>query len=428
MRVTKRSRALALPALAALTVLPLVASWPSTAEAGPPQPSHPPQSQTLPLGDSSLPEIRSTTDLAPGVRVQTIIRGTTPAAEDEIATTTRGPWRVHVLTIDPRRARGTVEAVRGPDLAGTEPVSELSAQNRALAAVNASFFTFAASQEYPGDPVGLGIYDGRLESQPEGLPGELGLVLDSRTLKAKIDTFSWTGELRGRAGTLSIEAVDHPPVVPTACADLPDQATCAEDGATVLFDDGFAATTPAGAGFEAVLDRRGCVVQTAEQRGVALQPGQRSVQATGSDVAAARRLLVGCLRLATQLSGSDGRTVPITRHTQAVNGRQELVRNGRIVVPDIDDDFFARNPRTVAGTTADGVLTLIVIDGRQQASVGTTLAETAAVAKALGLRNALNLDGGGSSTMVAGGAVINLPSGGIERKVGDGLVYVDRRR
>ncbi|GAA4565608.1 hypothetical protein GCM10023176_14100 [Micromonospora coerulea] len=53
--------------------------------------------------------------------------------------------------------------------------------------------------------------------------------------------------------------------------------------------------------------------------------------------------------------------------------------------------FFARNPRTIAGTTQDGKIVLATIDGRQTTSVGTAMDETAAVAQALGMHNAVNL-------------------------------------
>src|SRR5262249_20971933 len=100
-----------------------------------------------------------------------------------------------------------------------------------------------------------------------------------------------------------------------------------------------------------------------------------------------------------------------------------LLKDGQNVVPPGSGSFFDRNPRTIAGTTADGKIVLAALDGRMTTSVGTTLAETAAVAQALGLRDALNLDGGGSTTIGARGALINTPSGGTERAVGDALVW-----
>ena len=88
-----------------------------------------------------------------------------------------------------------------------------------------------------------------------------------------------------------------------------------------------------------------------------------------------------------------------------------------------------RNPRTMAGVDAKGRTVLITADGRSTSSLGLGIAEAAAVAKALGLRDALNLDGGGSTTMVVDGAVINMPSDATgERPVGDALVVLPKPR
>ena len=178
-----------------------------------------------------------------------------------------------------------------------------------------------------------------------------------------------------------------------------------------------------------VLDRRDCVVRVRDTRGVALLPGQTSLQATGRD--GARLLQVastGCLRTISALTDPDGRPVHLSTSTYAVNGHPQLTAHGAVVAPTIDDSFNARNPRTFAGHTAGGKIVLGVIDGRQTTSVGTTITETAAVAQSLGLVDSLNLDGGGSSTMVIDQQLINTPSntGAVERSVGDALIYLPR--
>ena len=72
----------------------------------------------------------------------------------------------------------------------------------------------------------------------------------------------------------------------------------------------------------------------------------------------------------------------------------------------------SRQPRTAVGATADGKLLLLVCDGRgMRGSEGFTLAELADKLLALGAVEAINLDGGGSSTMVGcDGTVLNRPS------------------
>jgi len=81
-----------------------------------------------------------------------------------------------------------------------------------------------------------------------------------------------------------------------------------------------------------------------------------------------------------------------------------------------------RQPRTLAGVRADGTLLLVTVDGRLPGwSVGMTLPESARLMRSLGARDALNLDGGGSSTMVVRGEVVNRPADRVERRVSDGL-------
>jgi exopolysaccharide biosynthesis protein len=118
-----------------------------------------------------------------------------------------------------------------------------------------------------------------------------------------------------------------------------------------------------------------------------------------------------------------------------------LVRDSAIVV-DADTaeqpSFIARNPRTAAGIAANGRrLIFAVVDGRQLPySDGMTLRETAMLMRALGARDAINLDGGGSSTLVyadpdSAGAlrIANRPSDkGGERTVGDALAIIRRCR
>jgi hypothetical protein len=89
----------------------------------------------------------------------------------------------------------------------------------------------------------------------------------------------------------------------------------------------------------------------------------------------------------------------------------------------------ARHPRSAVGFSPDsGTLYLVAVDGRQQASAGATLEELATILRDLGAHHALNLDGGGSTALVVGGALANVPSDSSgERPVGN-VIAVTRRR
>lgn len=73
---------------------------------------------------------------------------------------------------------------------------------------------------------------------------------------------------------------------------------------------------------------------------------------------------------------------------------------------------------TAAGVTSDGKLLLMLVDGRQRESRGAGLEELAALMVGVGAEEALNLDGGGSSSLVVNGKLLNNPTGrGREREV-----------
>lgn len=385
------------------------------------------EAATLPLGDPDLPETRTVEQLAAGVTLLTISRGDIPALPEEIQTTQRGPWAVRALTIDPGTATGHLRVVHGPDLAHTEPTSDLVGLSGAVAGVNGSYFT--EKGDYPGDPVGLEVYGGRILSEPSREVAETDVLLDSSTDRLLMGRLGWRGVLRNRltGAELRLEFLDHPPVVPSGCTTLRDQTGCTRHGDVVLFHPQFSATTPTGYGVEVVLGPRGCVLRRTRTRGTALRPGETSVQATGTEATALlRRTRRGCLSARSTLTDASGRTVPTSAATYGVNGRYRLVSGGHAVAPTGADPFFARHPRTLVGSTAHGAVVLVTIDGRQALSVGATLDEAAAVAVALGLRDAVNLDGGGSTAMSVRGALVNRPSSPAgERPVADALAYVE---
>ena len=94
---------------------------------------------------------------------------------------------------------------------------------------------------------------------------------------------------------------------------------------------------------------------------------------------------------------------------EALGAGPMLLRNGAIV--DHGEQRNARrHPRSAIGTQADGRVLWLAVDGRTTQATGMTFAETATVMQALGCTEALNLDGGGSTTLwVAGRGVCNFP-------------------
>ena len=106
---------------------------------------------------------------------------------------------------------------------------------------------------------------------------------------------------------------------------------------------------------------------------------------------------------------------------QLIGGSNHIImQNGQFM-----EDWAERHPRTAIGFNADSTrLYFVVVDGRHMTSVGVTLLEMKGIFDALGAVNAVNLDGGGSSCMVVNDEVINHPSDGPVRAVGNGCLLV----
>lgn len=363
----------------------------------------------------------------------------------------RGPWQVRLLTLDPRVFRGSLVASYGPDIERRETVSALSRAAGATAATNAGYFVLDPQAGAPGDPAGVGVYDGRLLS--ETVDHRPALVLHENARHTAVDRLTWQGWVGGRDGRrLTLDGVDRVPGLIRNCGGTLDDRptalplhdfTCTDPDELIAFTGQFGVSTPVGPGLEVILDRHYRVVAIHHSRGVTLRRGQRSVQATGDlvDTLEAVAKKGRPLWVTTRLEGSDQRLLYPGSGVSVVNGGPELVRRGQLHVTARADGFVRpaepsfyygfsaqRNPRTFAGTDGAGRTLLATVDGRSTTSLGTSIVETAALARALGMRDALNLDGGGSTTMVSDGEVINDPSDASgERPVGDALLVLPHR-
>lgn len=116
-----------------------------------------------------------------------------------------------------------------------------------------------------------------------------------------------------------------------------------------------------------------------------------------------------------------------------LGGGPQLIRDNKIDISINEEVFFGTSipmvhPRTAAGITLDGDLILLLIDGRQLISRGVDLSELARILYDLGCRDALNLDGGGSSSLVVNGILLNRPAGTTtEREVMSALAVFSKK-
>ncbi|RXJ50224.1 phosphodiester glycosidase family protein [Gelidibacter gilvus] len=100
--------------------------------------------------------------------------------------------------------------------------------------------------------------------------------------------------------------------------------------------------------------------------------------------------------------------------SQAIGGGPVLVKNGEILLDASAEGFGTghaiRHPRSAIGYKDEHTLVFLVVDGRQEASAGATLQELAQIMHQLGAVAAVNLDGGGSSALIAANEVVNVPA------------------
>lgn len=109
----------------------------------------------------------------------------------------------------------------------------------------------------------------------------------------------------------------------------------------------------------------------------------------------------------------------------SVGGSPVLIEGGQIVVENCSSYLCDQHPRTAVGIASDGDILIAQIDGRSNLSVGMTLLQLAREMRDRGAVWAMNLDGGGSSTMwIDGKGVVNTPSEDHERSVTNALLVL----
>jgi hypothetical protein len=292
-------------------------------------------------------------------------------------------------------------------------VSSIAAAHSAFVAVNGDFFS------PNGDPIGLFVRDGEMLSDPFPNRSALGWS-DSNVL---IGAPEWSAVLLPPSGgRLRIDGINRTAgkndvVLVTESG---GRALASEDALMLVFDSAgvLTPTCDLEAKFRFVIP---------DVREIPVRAQQWVIVATGARRA---QLLVGLqqnslFRIRASLSpGTEW-----DRVTNAIGGGPRLMTNGAIDVranaERFDTDFAnVRHPRTAIGIAQNGDLLFVVVDGRSQSSRGATLGELAGIMRRLGCRDAINLDGGGSSTLFALGLVLNAPSDGEERPVANALLLL----
>ncbi|RLL70166.1 phosphodiester glycosidase family protein [Streptomyces sp. Z26] len=280
---------------------------------------------------------------------------------------------------------------------------------RTVAALNADFFDIDAT----GAPLGPGVRDGKPVNSPApGTSEAAGFGPDSA---GRILDLYFEGTLTLPGGTEPLGAYNAANV-PGDGVGVYDTRWGAADRALTV--DGATTTTEV-----AVRGGRVVSVRNGPGRG-GIPKGTTVLLGRDAGARTLARLAPGdAVSVAYRMRTDDGSPVPRT----AVGGRGLLVVDGK------PQDWEGRPnnpaaPRTAVGFSKDGAtMHVLTVDGRQPSSGGVTLTELALMMKELGAHNALNLDGGGSSTLLARvpgsdtRRLENAPSDGEQREVPSAL-------
>ena len=356
------------------------------------------------------PDTRHSEIVAPGVEHIEIRRGDfTPGTETE-------RWTIHVLTLDAARVRLALGRAMDEGV-GTETASSIAARHGALAATNGGYFRTTGI--YRGEPAGLLWLAGKVLSEPSRNRPGLAVAATAGGVKAAVVNLDFRAVVDAGNGRMHpVNGVNRP----------------RENDEAIFFTPEFHRTTLTGpGGIEAVIID-GVVVSVHDGEGSRPIPENGLVISAAGKAAAWVRenLRPGGRAEVRSEAAMDPRLD--WEPEFILGGGPALVRKGRPVSaadPGTYDQGFSlkRHPRTAAGVLADGMLVLVTVDGRRPArSVGMTIAELEGLMIELGSVEAVNLDGGGSTTMVIRGKVVNSPSDPTgERPVSDALLVFCRK-
>lgn len=329
------------------------------------------------------------------------------------------PWSVHVVKLE--RANHDYEFVSTLGAGKVLGMGTVSEQIKALprelgqpvAAINGDFYD--RSQEYQGRPRDLQVRRGEVISSPSG---HTCFWLDADGQPHMTNVYSrfrvaWAG---GKETAIGFNEAR-------------------EDEAAVLYTAAVGATTRTKSGRELVLDCPTNPAWLPLRVGEEYQLRIREVRESGNSPLSGDHVVLSLgpslsARLGNVKAGETLRlfteTLPRLKGIDfAIGGGPSLVEHGKAM--QWNGFIHMRHPRSAIGWNKDYFF-LVVVDGRQSnISVGMTFPELASYLVKLGCEQAMNFDGGGSTTLWALGTVRNSPSEGDERPSANALVVVRKK-
>jgi hypothetical protein len=329
----------------------------------------------------------------------------------------KGPWRVKIVTVNLAKASTMDVALSNDKLPRFERTSSMARRHGALAAINGDY------ARPNGRPVFAFAEDGDLKQTP--LKWGRNFSVDASEINGFIghpDVSVWAYEhdaaTQYTVSKVNVECSDFCPdemslFTPAGGTDgQPSELACSAR----LYPSESPDFTSDGFGVEAdhLVEKVACGQRVGRRGGVVLSAPLNTISAQS------------IYALVPGESVTLGWSLGWPRVRDTIGGNPTLIENGVIVGKNVtgSERFFNRHPRTGVGLRSDGRVLMVTVDGRSERSVGMTLREFADLFASLDASWALNLDGGGSTTMVVNGDVKNRPSDGTERPVSSALLVL----
>lgn len=348
--------------------------------------------------------------------------GASPPAQPKLAALPEGAWKtiswptgagptiVHVMAFHPLKGDFQLRpALAGESFSQRASVARIASAEGAVAAVNGGFFCPQA-----GAPLGMLVIDGEWIRLPLPQRPVLAVMKDGRCDIARV-------EVEGRVSFSGIGFL--------FVTGLNENET-RSDG-LVVFTRRFGGRLAGVAGrTRLVISGRGRVIFKETNGGDVPIPADGMVlSGTGASAEALAKVPLGC---EVKLTFRTRPEWPELVH--AVGGGPLLVACGQVVLDPAREGFRAdvavgRHARTAIGIKPDGRVVIVAAEGgRGGRGPGLTLTELARLMLHLGCKAAMNLDGGGSTTLVVQGQVVNACADGFPRAVSNALMVVPRRQ
>jgi exopolysaccharide biosynthesis protein len=329
---------------------------------------------------------------------------------------------MNLLRLDLTKVR--LDVAHAMDAAiGTEKTSSIATRHGAFAAINAGFFRLDNSI-WAGDPAGALVIDGVPWSDSSN--NRIAIFITNTPKQTAVNFAHLYYSFWVRFGTnLEQEASIFP---------ISGINTERKDNQLIWFTNRFHRTTMTNPDGVEIVVKKGRIVAIYDSKGSIDIPTDADVLSASGEV---RKRVLLFAKLGTRVSfmgpGPYDDGYKLQRQAEDItNGVPQLIKDGKVDITweqeKTTKSFVeTRHPRTAVAKLKDGKFLMITVDGRSESSGGIGLYDLANYLLSLGAIDAMNLDGGGSSTMFVDGKVVNHPSDKEgERKVSDALLVTPR--